>query len=61
VTDFTLLSITDLGVGHFDDGLIYIGTRYCFNHHQPSCAACPIDALCEGYRGRPALIQQYRT
>ncbi|MBM3150813.1 MAG: hypothetical protein FJZ96_01185 [Chloroflexi bacterium] len=28
-------------VANFDDGLIHIGTQYCFNHAQPRCKECP--------------------
>ncbi len=48
-------------VASFDDGLIYIGTNYCFNHAQPKCQECPLNDLCLGYLSSPALIQYYRT
>lgn len=50
-----------LTVANFDDGLIYIGTRFCFNHDQPNCEPCPLKAYCLGHRRRPDLIQNYRT
>jgi len=46
----TSFSTTGLGVANFDDGLIHIGTKYCFNHADPLCAKCPINDLCEGYQ-----------
>lgn len=48
-------------VASFDDGLIYIGTTYCYNHDQPKCQECPLNNLCEGFLSSPALIQNYRT
>lgn len=48
-------------VADFDDGLIYIGTNYCFNHEKPRCQDCPLKDLCKGYNNTPALIQDYRT
>ncbi|WP_298007368.1 MULTISPECIES: hypothetical protein [Anaerolinea] len=50
-----------LNVAHFDDGLIFIGTRYCLNHDQPDCQQCPISALCEGKTSNKDLILNYRT
>ncbi len=50
-----------LTVGHFDDGLMYVGTRFCFNHDKPNCAACPLKEHCLGYQQRPNLIADYRT
>lgn len=52
---------TGLSVGHFDDGLMYIGTRFCLNHDKPHCSQCPINAFCEGHQSRPELIENYRT
>jgi len=51
---------TGLGVADFDEGLMHIGTRYCFNHSAPLCDKCPIGPLCEG-RSRRDLIENYRT
>ncbi|MEW6524978.1 MAG: hypothetical protein AB1445_15850 [Bacillota bacterium] len=50
----------DLGIADLDEGLIHIGTTYCFNHNLPRCADCPIGAECRG-RVQPELIQKYRT
>lgn len=46
---------------HFDDGLIHIGTHYCFNHNEPACPECPISGVCEGYQANRQLIEKYRT
>jgi len=48
-------------VADFDDGLIYIGTNYCFNHDQPQCQSCPLKGVCLAYLSAPELIQKYRT
>lgn len=45
----------------FDDGLMYIGTKYCFNHESPNCLACPARDLCKGYNEDRSLIEQYTT
>ena len=50
-----------LGVADFDEGLIHIGTSYCFNHSNPLCVDCPINHLCEGHQSNPSLIDSYRT
>ena len=50
-----------LTVAHFDDGLMYVGTRYCLNHDQPRCEGCPLQDVCVGYQERPELISRYRT
>jgi hypothetical protein len=52
---------TGLGVADLDDGLIYIGTTYCYNHSEPRCDACPIGAHCAGRQGNIDLIEKYRT
>ncbi len=46
--------------GELDDGLMYIGTHFCFNHAAPLCPACPVEHLCRGRRERD-LIEGYRT
>jgi hypothetical protein len=51
----------DLGPAEFDEGLIHIGTKYCFNHGKPNCHSCPVKALCQGYQNRKGLIEDYRT
>ncbi|MEW6093259.1 MAG: hypothetical protein AB1531_04755 [Chloroflexota bacterium] len=55
------LMLTGQTVANFDDGLIHIGTNYCFNHAQPKCDKCPLNAMCTGYLSSPELIQNYRT
>ena len=54
-------STTNLGVADFDEGLIHIGTQYCFNHAAPLCDKCPINSLCEGYQSNRRLIKDFRT
>jgi len=50
-----------LTVANFDDGLMYVGTHFCYNHERPRCRECPLNSLCLGYQQRPDLIQNYRT
>lgn len=50
-----------LGVADFDEGLICVGTNYCFNHGKPLCEKCPLNELCHGYRSDSSLITAYRT
>jgi len=45
----------------FDDGLIYIGTKYCFNTDEPDCKNCPLAQICQGYNNDTSLITDYRT
>jgi len=45
----------------FDDGLIYIGTKYCFNHPNPSCEKCLLNDICKGYKEKHDLIEEYFT
>lgn len=52
---------TGYGVADFDEGLIHVGTKYCFNHEAPLCDKCPIGAVCEGKNERRELIEKYRT
>lgn len=52
---------SNLGVANFDDGLIHIGTSYCFNHDKPLCELCPVNLLCEGYQSDKRLIENFRT
>lgn len=52
---------TGYGVADFDEGLIYIGTTFCFNHNEPKCDECPLQNLCEGHLSKPELISEYRT
>ncbi len=58
---FLMSSTSSYGVAEFDDGLIHIGTKYCFNHDKPRCNECPISSICEGNNNQPYLIAQYRT
>lgn len=48
-------------VADFDDGLMYIGTNYCFNHANPTCEECPLKNLCKGRNEDPSLIKNYTT
>ncbi len=48
-------------VADFDDGLMYIGTNYCYNHGEPGCEDCPLNDICRGYNENKKLIQKYRT
>ena len=50
----------EYGIGHLDDGLIYIGTNFCYNHENPKCIECPIRELCLANKKRD-LIYNYRT
>jgi hypothetical protein len=56
-----LLLNTNYGIGDLDDGLMYIGTNYCFNHDEPKCFQCPVKNLCLGYTNRNELITNYKT
>ncbi len=48
-------------VADFDDGLMYIGTNYCYNHDEPKCESCPLNDICKGYNEDETLIKNYRT
>ena len=52
---------TDYSIGDLDDGIVHIGTNYCFNTESPKCKTCPINKLCLGYRKQRDLIDDYRT
>jgi hypothetical protein len=56
-----LLKDTNYGIGHLDDGMIYIGTKFCRNHDVPLCENCPINTLCVGFNNKKELIDEYRT
>lgn len=56
-----ILLNSKFGVGDFDDGLIYIGTRFCFNHKKPKCAECPLRNICIGKLKHPEWIKNYTT
>jgi len=51
----------EYSVADFDDGLMYIGTNYCYNHDEPRCGNCPLNDLCLGYKEDESLIRKYRT
>jgi len=55
------LKNTKYSIGDLDDGLIHIGTRFCFNHETPKCNECPINKFCVGYQKQSELISDYRT
>jgi len=48
-------------VADFDDGLMYIGTKHCFNHKNPMCENCPLKDRCKGYNEDRTLIEDYTT
>ncbi len=52
---------SECGIGDFDDGLIYIGTTFCFNHDKPKCDECPLQDICEANLNRRELITGYHT
>jgi hypothetical protein len=52
---------TQYGIGHLDDGIIYIGTTFCRNHETPICSECPINKFCLGYNEHPEWVDDYRT
>lgn len=56
-----LLLNTEYGIGNLDDGLIHIGTNFCFNTDDPRCAKCPVNNLCDGYNKNNSLITDYST
>ena len=51
----------DFSVADFDDGLMYVGTKYCFNHENPRCDDCPLKDLCKGSNEDRTLIEGYTT
>ncbi|MDI6860412.1 MAG: hypothetical protein QMD25_00140 [Caldisericia bacterium] len=48
-------------IADFDNGLINIGLKYCFNHSNPKCSDCTINKLCKGYKVNNKLIYNYTT
>lgn len=50
-----------LGPAELDDGLVHIGTQFCFNTSDPLCDKCPVKALCCAGRGARELIEKYAT
>ncbi len=55
-----LLKEKKYGPGDLDDGLMYIGTHFCFNIENPNCDDCPINSYCSGFNEN-ILITKYRT
>jgi hypothetical protein len=47
--------------GEIDDGLIKVGTEWCFNTGNPRCSECPLRGVCAGANGKPGLITDVRT
>lgn len=56
-----ILLNSKFGIGDFDDGLIYVGTNFCFNHENPKCDSCPLNKICRGFNEDRSLIKDYRT
>ena len=56
-----ILLNSKFGIGNFDDGLIYVGTNFCFNHENPKCDRCPLNKICKGFNEDKSLIKDYRT
>jgi hypothetical protein len=51
----------EYSIADFDDGLMHVGTQYCFNHENPACNKCPLREMCRGCTQDPRLIEEYRT
>lgn len=51
----------EYSVADFDDGLMHIGTNYCYNHNEPKCDTCPLNDACKGYNVNKDIIKEYRT
>lgn len=51
----------DYTPGQIDDGLIHIGTTWCFNHNRPNCKECPLRRVCAAANGKRSLITNVRT
>lgn len=58
---WTAFEQNNLTAANFDDGLIAVGTQYCYNHADPLCEECPIHDYCQGYQENRRLITEYRT
>ncbi|MCG2827080.1 MAG: hypothetical protein L6265_10875 [Thermoplasmatales archaeon] len=56
-----ILLNSKFGIGDFDDGLIYVGTNFCFNHENPKCDKCPLNKICKSFNEDKSLIKNYRT
>lgn len=55
-----ILLNSEYGIGDFDDGVLYIGTKFCYNHDNPLCEQCPINEICESTT-KPEWITDYHT
>lgn len=47
--------------GEIDDGLIKVGTEWCFNTVIPRCSDCPLRKVCAGAKSQPDLITKVLT
>lgn len=47
--------------GDIDDGLIRVGTTWCFNHDEPKCGECPLRVVCAAASGERDLITGVST
>lgn len=56
-----LLMNTEYGIGDLDDGLMYIGIKFCKNLENPKCEECPINKECYGFMKNNKLIKDYTT
>jgi len=56
-----ILLNSKFGIGDFDDGLIYIGTRFCTNKDNPNCPECYLNQICKGFQKYRYLITDYTT
>lgn len=45
----------------FDDGLMHVGTSFCFNHGEPNCDGCPLGTACHAKASDQSLIKDYRS
>lgn len=52
---------TQTSLAAFDDGLIHVGTKFCYNNANPNCRECPLKNNCHGFRSERDLITKYRT
>ena len=52
---------SEYGIGDFDDGLMFIGTNYCFNNEKPNCVKCPIRNSCYAFQKDRSLIEDFTT
>ena len=56
-----ILKGTDYSISDLDDGLMYIGTKFCFNTDQPDCDKCPIREKCFSNNIDKKYIEEYAT